>query len=75
MTPWQLQVYVQAAGENENESLKRELWLLWHAEVFRRMKKLPSLKELLDKPADKKPGIDESDIKARLRKYQEKRGK
>jgi hypothetical protein len=53
MTPYELSVYAEVFQEKKATELEEQLTLVWLGEYYHRLKKLPSLKELLSKVKEK----------------------
>lgn len=70
MTPWQLGVLYTKYAERLDSKHDHDAWMMYHGAVLTRVKKVPPLKNYLA-AAFKKPkkGIDENDIKARMRAH------
>lgn len=71
MTPWQFGQCVDAYIKKQEQEHDHRVWIMWHGEAIRRMKKLPPLSDFM---SGKKPvkGIDEAAIIARLKAYQKR---
>jgi hypothetical protein len=61
MTPYELSLFVEAFGNKQQAEHDDKMTLVWLGEYFHRVKKLPSLNELLgkkDKQEEKKAMTD-----------------
>jgi hypothetical protein len=65
-----LRKITEADAEERIYQHQNASWHTWHIAVLSRAKKFPELKDFLGVETAKKKGLEEGDLKARLKAYQ-----
>ena len=73
LTPWHLNIMVEAHSRNSESQHKTQLGVAWYTAAFTRARNLPSLKEILGTKKTQSKKIDEDVIIASFREYQRRR--
>lgn len=76
MTPWQLKKAIDAHTEKLQSEYANAISIAWHGVAFDRSKKLPELREIMQKllPRQKPKKLDEKLLVAYLNAYNRKQG-
>jgi hypothetical protein len=73
MTPWHLSVMCEEYSKKTESEQSSRIGVAWYVAAFSRLKKLPTLKEVLHPVKSQSKSIDEGAILFSLQQYQKQR--